>query len=268
MKDTKQKITREENGVTFIFDIGWTHFKGQDPYFSITGESFEHDKYGRKVDLSGGCLHDDFSRLVPELAHLVKYHLVSTKEPMHYIANTMYLASDKDCWGRRKGEPYNPKTQMYFNNIPIAYGEGLQQDFIKFIQAKYSDGSTTKKSKLELASFTHKDAKIYGTHYGFVGYSTDWYSSPFRSEMEASQFLQAYRSCKIQFKTVMTSVGEGKEIELDKARSTAVWPEATVEDFTKEKLERHLVVLMKNFRRDLKAANVPWPKENNLSDLQ
>ena len=29
---------------------------------------------------------------------------MSSDEPMHYIANTIYHASDKDCWGLKKGE--------------------------------------------------------------------------------------------------------------------------------------------------------------------
>ena len=53
---------------------------------------------------ASGCLHEDIREVFPELAHLIKWHLCSTKGPLHYVANTVYLAGDRDCWGLRKGE--------------------------------------------------------------------------------------------------------------------------------------------------------------------
>ena len=41
---------------------------------------------------SCGCLHDEISKRFPELAPFIKWHLVSTDGPMHYIANAMYHA--------------------------------------------------------------------------------------------------------------------------------------------------------------------------------
>lgn len=73
--------------------------------FSITGET---QLYNRALDIwredSGGCIHDVLARHFPELAPLIKWHLVSTDGPMHYIANTIYLAGDRDCHGLRVGE--------------------------------------------------------------------------------------------------------------------------------------------------------------------
>lgn len=51
-----------------------------------------------------GCLHDLIAERMPELAPYIKWHLVSSDGPMHYIANTVYHASDRDHWGLRKGE--------------------------------------------------------------------------------------------------------------------------------------------------------------------
>lgn len=51
-----------------------------------------------------GCLHEDVARVFPEVAHLIKWHLCSADGPMHYIANTVYFAGDRDCWGLTKGE--------------------------------------------------------------------------------------------------------------------------------------------------------------------
>jgi len=46
------------------------------PYFSIITQD--------------GCDHDAIREHFPELAKYIKWHLVSSKEPMHYIANSMY----------------------------------------------------------------------------------------------------------------------------------------------------------------------------------
>lgn len=48
-----------------------------------------------------GCLHDDIAAVFPELAPLIKWHLVSTDGPMHYPANALYHAGDRDCDGLR-----------------------------------------------------------------------------------------------------------------------------------------------------------------------
>lgn len=67
--------------------------------FSITGEL----RVNYKID-SCGCLHELIEKTFPQYRHLIKWHLVSSNGPMHYIANTLYHVSDRDCWGLRKGE--------------------------------------------------------------------------------------------------------------------------------------------------------------------
>lgn len=72
--------------------------------FSITGNLYdrsEHIPYegnttnakGKRLWLgSCGCLHDDIAARIPELAPFIKWHLVSSDGPMHYVANSMYHA--------------------------------------------------------------------------------------------------------------------------------------------------------------------------------
>ncbi len=43
---------------------------------------------------SGGCVHEVIAEHIPELAPYIKWHLCSSDGPMHYIANTMYWASE------------------------------------------------------------------------------------------------------------------------------------------------------------------------------
>lgn len=58
--------------------------------FAITADIDEQRPDGRYVDHSGGCCHDEIVRRFPEFAHLIKWHLCSSDEPLHYIANTIY----------------------------------------------------------------------------------------------------------------------------------------------------------------------------------
>ena len=71
--------------------------------FAITGDI---DEWAGRTwrDYSGGCIHDEIARHFPELAHLIKWHLFDTRGPMHYIANTAYLAGDRDYNGLLAGE--------------------------------------------------------------------------------------------------------------------------------------------------------------------
>jgi len=67
--------------------------------FAITGDIYRNGRYD-----VGGCIHDEIAKHFPELKPFIKWHLCSTDGPMHYVANTLYHASDKDCWGLRKDE--------------------------------------------------------------------------------------------------------------------------------------------------------------------
>jgi hypothetical protein len=71
--------------------------------FAITGE-IEEKRGNQFREDSGGCLHEEISKRFPELEPLIKWHLMSTDEPMYYVANTVYHAGNRDHRGLRKGE--------------------------------------------------------------------------------------------------------------------------------------------------------------------
>ena len=139
--------------------------------FSVTGE-IVRKQGSRWVEDSCGCLHDEVARHFPEIAHLIKWHLCSTGGPLHYVANTVYLAGDRDHNGLKAGETR-----------------------------------------------------------GMV-------------------------------KRERVRVGEGKERQLEAARSSAVWPDATAEELTApgltERLEERLAALLADFRADVEAFGLSW----------
>lgn len=73
-------------------------------YFSLTGNIWRKAKNGRWVDDRCGCIHDDIAKHFPELRPYIKWHLCGTEQPLHYLANTLWHAGDKDCHGLREGE--------------------------------------------------------------------------------------------------------------------------------------------------------------------
>ena len=73
--------------------------------FAITADVYLYNVRGNRVCwVSGGCCHDAIIKAAPEYAGIIKWHLCSTDGPMHYIANTVYHAGDRDCNGLMAGE--------------------------------------------------------------------------------------------------------------------------------------------------------------------
>lgn len=71
--------------------------------FSITAD-IKEKRSGMWWDYSGGCCRDKVAEHFPELAPFLKWHLVDAEQPMHYVANAVYFAGDRDHNGLRKGE--------------------------------------------------------------------------------------------------------------------------------------------------------------------
>ena len=173
--------------------------------FTITGELYDRsyrirgdslvdqlkNSSGKTLWLgSCGCLHDEISKGFPELAPFIKWHLVSTDGPMHYIANSMYHA---------KAIPKEQGQYYAYLKEPVTGAEKLLE---------IVDEAT--KAKLDAL---HGNAMRYEPYYN--------------------------RSAK--------------EPNLEYARSSAVWPDAQLEDFTEEKLKARLPALMEDFRRDVES---------------
>lgn len=172
--------------------------------FAITCDIYERRGNDTWIDVGGGAAHEEIAKHFPHLAPFIKWHLTSTDGPMHYVANSMYHASDKDCWGLRKGE----KKQLRKGGTgPLAWQ-----------LAAIVDGE-------------ERDARVDGVK--------QYIDSDTQPEPPAEGLIYA-PWCR---------EGEGKDIDLEAARSSAIWPEAELEDFTKESLMARLPSLMKAFKR-------------------
>lgn len=121
--------------------------------FAITATVYTDESRRRRDGQACGCLHEDIAAVFPEFTPLIKWHHMSTDGPMHYLANTLYHAGDRDCDGLRAGEVRqlrNGKTgqlawilttteklprYVYSDTQPTGYvpwnriGEGKARDF-------------------------------------------------------------------------------------------------------------------------------------------
>lgn len=192
----------------------------------------------RRHDIeAGGCMHDEIASVFPELAPFIPWHLTSSDAPMHYVANTIYHAGDRDCWGLRKGErqPLTTRSGLKMWELHAITGAPLG------VGVKLSDTPTgLKYAGLETVPlFILKER-----HDG--------------DDLPTTPVLKWVQSERI---------GEGKERQLDHARRTAIWPEATDADLMQEPdalraaLEARHPSLMKAFKRLIVGAGFLW--ENN-----
>ena len=164
---------------------------------AITGEIWRAEqgqRIGRDCE-SCGRIHEDIAKRLPELAPYIKWHLVSSDGPMHYIANTVYHA-----------QSYSPRyAWVYYTGLQDPLGiEGVKERLLGYEKADKA-----------------REAE------GQPGYRVVW------DEKTA------------------------KEANLDHARSSAVWPEATDEELLapglEERLQARLPRLMEEFRAAVEA---------------
>lgn len=161
--------------------------------FAITGSSGYR---GKEADCFG-CMHEEIAKHFPELAPFIKWHLVSTDGSMHYIANTLYHAGNRDHNGLLKGEFRQLRDRK--TGLPAWK---LQEPATKQIDAEEKPAPVT------------LEWEAWGT------------------------------------------IGEGKERDLDAARSAAVWPDATDEQLCAEpeELKRMLLERLPALMVEFKAA--------------
>lgn len=106
-KSQKQIITRMRPRKKYRAEVRYDDECGNGHNtFAIVVEWWEQAKNNRWVWCGSGCgdSAENFDRVFPELVPLAKWHLMSSDGPMYYIANTVYHASDRDCWGHKAGK--------------------------------------------------------------------------------------------------------------------------------------------------------------------
>lgn len=221
--------------------------------FSITADI----KTVRGRDVAGGCLHDEVAKHFPQLAPFIKWHLCDTDGPMHYPKNVLFLAGDRDCWGYRKGEPCRYEHTVRFDDVPCSHA--VSQKLAEWLEERLGSG------EFQLTSIAHdrdRDPENYKPKWTFVGFGEKWHECPFRSEAAAREFCDAMNNCTVHFNRRPVDFSDGKERELDAARRSAVWPDATDEELIADDLEQRLAdrlpALLAEFQADVESLGLKW----------
>lgn len=203
--------------------------------FSVTGKIDTTASRRRDELETGGMLHEEISKYFPLLAPLVKWHLCSSDGPLHYLASTVYSAGDKDPDKRGAGEPNGWSRGVRFDAVPVTWR--ISEAFSTFLQERLGTGD------FRVVPVAHGPCPLgheYTPQYTLGGFDVAWAYCPFKDKTEADEFCAALNSCETAFVTVPTSWSKGKVRELDEARTTALWPDATDGELTAPDLEQRL----------------------------
>lgn len=107
------------NNETMRVRYGFDYIGGnRRPHFSVTADIF--DKRG--IDIGGGCCHDLIAEHFPEIARLIRWHLVDDDgTPMHYIANGIYWMQKHLGIYRvfEDMEPSKPQDLVHFKSTTV-----------------------------------------------------------------------------------------------------------------------------------------------------
>lgn len=241
--------------------------------FAVTGHTYIP---GQNDWESGGCIHDSIAKKFPELKHLIRWHLVDSDQPMYYVANTVYHASNLDN-GKAAGEPNQWETRVKLGAWPISVD--IKKEFREWLMAAIEHRRTSSSQNPHRKPFDVTEVKYiprpgssdykFDPHYSFDDYTDDWYKAPFKSRTDAEEFKAALIqvNCEINLVRVVTGYSKGKERNLEAARNCAAWPEATDEQLClpeaelKALLEARLPPLMAEFKADVLAAGLKWAEK-------
>lgn len=238
--------------------------------FSITANVYTAESRRMRDIAAGGCMHDKISRVFPELAHLIKWHLVSTDGPMHYIANTCYQAGDRDYNGRKAGEPCAWEDVIYFGNSPVSHK--LKRGLYRFIESRTTqqpDGlrrATPETGEFQIVALAHEKTTGYqfSDNYTFVGFGEKWHECAFSDKQSADEWAHALNTIGCKLSRIPTEYSKGKARELDNARVSARWPDAPDSVLMLERPELSAVLaerlpgLLTEFRADIERAGFVW----------
>ena len=215
--------------------------------FSITG-SIKGRRYGETC----GCIHDEIKKYFPEFAYLIKWHLCGSQEPLYYIENTLYFASNSASSKYKVGEPNKWEDKLQFENSYLTFK--FSKEFLQFLRDNKGVNFEVKK-----VQYKKKDEHDYDfdPKYTFKGFDVEWYQCPFDTKQQAEGFCKELNTKQWEIKTFVTGYQKSKPRELDKARNSAIWADATDEELSqdsevlKQALLKRLPALMQEFKHDM-----------------
>lgn len=234
--------------------------------FAITGTVY---KAGRRSDsawLVGGCVHEIIEKHLPHLAKYIKWHGVSSDGPMHFLANTLWHASDCDHEGRKAGDP----TEVMVRLSITEQGESEYHDLpidLEFNPFSCSTHSfpgffaAAKQTELPMKVVEFATGRSNPAHMLVCG-DMEWFGGREGNRYSPAQerLLRRFAdlwNCvdtrnRMTCRSEVRAVSEGKEVNIEAARRCAIWPDATLEQLRDEEaLLARLPFIMDAFKADM-----------------
>ena len=221
--------------------------------FAITGEYYEAGK--PKTDrnmIACGCVHEAIEQAFPELKPFIKWHLMSSDEPMHYVSNTMYHARDCDTEGKKAGDVIGYDTRLKFYGVSFTFSE-QENGFWEYLD-NMGDFNNI---EVEAVAYDGADSYDFSDNYSLTGFikeneSKQWYKAPFKSKRAASEFLTMLQEFGYEYIKTPYKWAKAEKVDIDAARNSAVWSDATLEQLqSREALEARLPQLVADFADDM-----------------
>lgn len=143
------------------------------------------------------------------------------------------------------------------NTVVRSYDERLSFDEMPFTfdlskrLKEFLNTADLTSIKVTPIKYNGRDDYAFKDNYTFNGISNDWYKSLFSTKREAEEMSQALMNYDYTIVKTISSYEDEKIPNLNHARSSAVWHDAELEDFTEEKLLERLPKLLEDFRNDI-----------------
>lgn len=219
--------------------------------FSITGDAWLKGSCRKDPDVCG-CIHEIISEAFPELKPFLKYHLCSTDSPMHYIDNTLYHVRTCSHKGKKAGDPVKFEKYLLLGNS--LYPHKFNSKFLNFLTE--IDNNQLVKLPIEHAGDSSYNFK---PKYTLKGFECEWHQCPFDNEMIADSFIETVKNHGFEIKSIATEFATEVKPDIEAARRSAVWPEATLEQLQdRETLEKRLPDLVAKMRTDIESLGFTW----------
>lgn len=111
-------------------EFGLHQLGEQTPYFSVTGAVYDrHVRRGERSVMdeerllywmaSCGQIREDIAAVFPEVVPFMRWHLTSTDQPMHYVANAIYWAEKMFGCSPWAPQSYDPDPTETFKSTTI-----------------------------------------------------------------------------------------------------------------------------------------------------
>lgn len=174
--------------------------------------------------VSGGCNEELIAKVFRQVVPLLGWHGFSDTHSA-IAENVAYMCSDRDCWGRRAGEPSRWSACLEVENVPFPIlvekrisafkraGIVFPEDF------GYATVPTTEIKPL-LHTKRSVDAYDFSPKYTLASDpTTQWADGMFDTELRLQQFLDMLKTCKVRLTRTPADYSKSKARELDAAKS-------------------------------------------------